>query len=349
MSLTSQLADPASPLSCFLDRVFPRLDSVAAKALAQLSPTPQAVPDRGTFTPWATTGTAIDHRLRLAFTPCAVPAAHQPETAIWCNPITTGIEIAADTAACHAADPRSSSRLHAAATQQASRRWQRIATLGQALAARLGQMAARTCPHENADLVLQDPDEAEMCRMCYAGAWFDELAHRPGEDHKILNFIGENDFKNLDEVLAVVPRRAIDDMVRLAGLAARSDLGVIRARIHPSEVTAGPLFAGGGDIGGADGDLIIAGTLIDIKTTMHPHRQLPAGLRQLLGYLLLDYDDWHAITGIGLYLARQGKLCTWELAELLPSLGTTTPLQILRSHCAEILRDSGEDSPVPAG
>lgn len=338
MSLTSQLPDPASPLSCFLDRVFPRLDSVTAQVLAELSPAPRAVPDRGTFTPWATTGTAIDHRLRLAFTQCAVPAAHQPETAIWCNPITTGIKIAEDNAACHAADPRSTSGSRIAATQQASLRWQRIATLGQALAVRLREMAARTRPHENADLVLPDPDEVEMCRMCYAGAWFDELARRPGEDHKILNFIGENDFRNLDEVLAAAPRQAIDDMLRLARLAARSGLGVIRTRIHPSEVTAGPLFAGGADVGGADGDLIIAGTLIDIKTTMHPHRQLPAGLRQLLGYLLLDYDDWHAITGIGLYLVRQGKLCTWDLAELLPSLGTTAPLQILRSRCAEILR-----------
>ena len=63
---------------------------------------------------------------------------------------------------------------------------------------------------------------------------------------------------------------------------------------------------------------------------------------------MLDYDDWHAITGVGLYLARQGKLFTWELAELLPSLGATTPLEILRSRCAKVLRRSGGNGPVSA-
>ena len=76
-------------------------------------------------------------------------------------------------------------------------------------------MAARTSPHLNPHLALPDPDEAELCRLCYAAAWFDELAHRPGEEHKILSFIGANDFRNLDEVLAVVPRAAVEDMVML--------------------------------------------------------------------------------------------------------------------------------------
>jgi hypothetical protein len=190
-------------------------------------------------------------------------------------------------------------------------------------------MAARTHPHLNPHIALPDPDEAEFGRLCYAAAWFDELAHRPGEEHKILSFIGANDFKNLDDVLALVPRAAIEDLVTLVRVAARSDLAAMRARPSAAAVTTGPLFAGG-----ADGDLIVASILIDIKTTMHPARHLRCGIRQLLVYLLIDYSDEHAITGIGLYLARQGHMCTWELSELLPDLGATASLGTLRNGCA---------------
>ena len=75
VSLTSHLDDRASPLSRFLDHAFPRLDDVAAEALAQMPRTLRAAPDQGFHMPWTTIGTAIDHRLRLAFTPRALPGA----------------------------------------------------------------------------------------------------------------------------------------------------------------------------------------------------------------------------------------------------------------------------------
>jgi hypothetical protein len=78
--------------------------------------------------------------------------------------------------------------------------------------------------------------------------------------------------------------------------------------------------------------------LIDVKTTMHPARHVPAGIRQLLGYLLIDYTDQHSLTGIGIYLARQGELLAWKLRELLPRLGATTPLDVLRNCCMATLQ-----------
>jgi hypothetical protein len=337
VSLTSHLADRASSLSRFLDHAFPGLDEVAAVALAQMPRTLHAVPDQGSVIPWTTIGTAIDHRLRLAFTPSALPSANRG-SASSCNPIAVGIEIAAASAAHHAARADEPRCRDAANSQQTARRWERVAAIGQEVAARIGQLTARTHPHLNPHLPLPGPDEAELCRLCYAAAWFDELAHRPGEDHKILSFIGASDFKNIDDVLAVVPRSAVDDMLALVRVAAQSDLAALRPRSNLAPVTTGPLFTGGADVGAADGDLIIAGTLIDIKTTMHPARHLPAAIRQLLGYLLIDYNDEHAITGIGLYLARQGELRTWELSELLPALGATAPLGPLRNRCADMMR-----------
>jgi hypothetical protein len=338
MSLTSQLDDPASALSCFLDHTFPRLDEVSADTLTLLPARARAVPDHGSVVPWTTIGTATDHRLRLAFTPHALPGPSYAEPDRSCNPIAIGINIASSNQNHYAALAGTLSHQGGEKTRQAALQWERIAAFGRSLAARLRQTADRTRPHLNESLALPDPQEADLCRLCYAAAWLDELAHRPAEEHEILNFIGKSGFRNLDDILAVVPRLAVDDMAALVRLAARSDLAGLRTRTDPDAVTSGPLFPGGADVGGADGDLIIAGTLIDIKTTMHPARHVRAGIRQLLGYVLIDYTSQHTITGIGLYLARQAKMPTWELDELLPRLGATAPLEILRRQCAKTLR-----------
>jgi hypothetical protein len=80
-----------------------------------------------------------------------------------------------------------------------------------------------------------------------------------------------------------------------------------------------PTFAGSLDIGGADADLVVDGCLIDIKTTISP--QIKADyLYQLAGYLLLDYNDALQINSVGIYLARQGILFAWPVADFLQEL-----------------------------
>ena len=71
--------------------------------------------------------------------------------------------------------------------------------------------------------------------------------------------------------------------------------------------------------GGSDADLIVDGTLIDIKTTIKQEIK-PEWLWQVLGYTLLDYSDRYRINGIGLYMSRQGILCQWDLEEALQGL-----------------------------
>jgi len=77
-----------------------------------------------------------------------------------------------------------------------------------------------------------------------------------------------------------------------------------------------PTFAGSPDVGGADADLVIDGCLIDIKATVNPKLD-PDFLYQLAGYLLLDYDDQLHIDTVGIYMARQGMLFTWSVADFL--------------------------------
>ncbi len=102
-----------------------------------------------------------------------------------------------------------------------------------------------------------------------------------------------------------------------------------------------PNFDGSLDIGGADADLIVDGTLIDIKATI-TQKIRPDWLWQLLGYVLLDYSDHHRINSIGLYMARQGILFQWDLEEAMRGLCSGDPPSIeeLRNEFEEIVKAS---------
>lgn len=94
----------------------------------------------------------------------------------------------------------------------------------------------------------------------------------------------------------------------------------------------GPVFAGSGDIGGADADYILGGLLLDCKATKDPRRLGREEIYQLAGYLLLDYDNQFGIDQVGLYLSRQGGLITWDAADFLRRLGASVPLPQLRAQ-----------------
>ena len=111
--------------------------------------------------------------------------------------------------------------------------------------------------------------------------------------------------------------------------------------LHLSHVL-NPTFDGSIDVGGADADLIVDGLLIDIKATKRSSIELD-WLRQLLGYVLLDYSDQYGIGSIGLYLARQGILVQWNLDEVVEVLCTDKAssieeLRIQFKECAKELQ-----------
>ena len=92
-------------------------------------------------------------------------------------------------------------------------------------------------------------------------------------------------------------------------------------------VTTNPHFAGSAAIDGADADLIVDHQLIEIKTTV----KATLGrdwVWQLIGYLLLDWDDAHEISGRGLYSSRHGILVTWSLNEFLSHASKQQPRSV---------------------
>lgn len=141
---------------------------------------------------------------------------------------------------------------------------------------------------------LAPKDERRLCRACVILGRLEQIARsgrQPAGDDR------------LDDV----PNETIDEMVELLNLFVE----------HFSSELAGPsymnpTFEGSRLVGGADADMIVTGTLIDLKTT--DGQVAPAWwLRQLLGYALLDFSDTYAIDSIGFYFARQGHLSLTDL------------------------------------
>ena len=87
-------------------------------------------------------------------------------------------------------------------------------------------------------------------------------------------------------------------------------------RFAECRLPCGPTFDGSAFVDGADADLIVNRCLYDVKTTVNPHDRLPANIRQLIGYALLDWHDRYELERIGFYFARQGRWMDWPLERL---------------------------------
>ncbi len=143
---------------------------------------------------------------------------------------------------------------------------------------------------------------------------------------------------NLDvgSLLAVVPAYAVADLAGQVSLAVDA-LHSLRHDYPPRDVQTGITFAGSRDAGGADADLIIGDLLLDVKATANAAKAKREDFLQLVGYVLLDYDDRHGIAQVGLYLTRLGALIDWTVDDFLNLLGARRPLAELREMCAATL------------
>lgn len=173
---------------------------------------------------------------------------------------------------------------------------------------------------------LQPEDEELLDRHCYVLALLDEL-FRGG--YHIRSPLYDTPPHGLLELGA----NWSQDLATLYGL-----FWDKHRSLFDLPVTTNPHFAGSAAIGGADADLIIDNQLIDIKTTIKKTLRRE-WMWQLIGYLLLDWDDAHEISGLGLYSSRHGVLVTWPLNEFLVHAANQTPRTIagLRDEFREIV------------
>ena len=186
------------------------------------------------------------------------------------------------------------------------------------------------------------PDEAEerdLGRFCLVLAAFEVAFRNPPAWPP--PYFGDARPDSAPELLALVPDDWVEDAAALGSAFAER-----YPAWHGTGAVLNPTFAGSRDIGGADADLITDGCLWEIKTTKERGAR-GEWLRQLLGYVLLDYEDEHAIDRVGLLLPRQDTSFSWPVRELIAELSGRDDLDlpILRERfrrVCEALRVGGD-------
>ncbi|MEV7684038.1 hypothetical protein AB0O64_36715 [Streptomyces sp. NPDC088341] len=321
MSLTSGLHCPRTPLRRFLDRELsagprPLRENFRAQHTAQhiLFPPP------GVGTEAGTVGTAIDQRLRLAFTAAA--------------PVDLATLIGIETSGA------------------LGRHGLRMRAVGNELAARLTQ----TVHHLDLDNRDQPIDRAQdeeegLARLLLAAAWYQVAARTSiGFVYTPLFIAALEDPGSftLQRLLGLPHPDLVADVVSQLYKTADGPLDTLRTGTVPGDCTGGPTFAGV-DIS-ADADLVVDGLLLDFKSTRHPRHLSKQTAWQLLGYLLLDTPDRYRIDTLGLYLTRSAILASWPVDDYLALLGARRrDLTVLRTVLAELLAGCPADQiPVTA-
>jgi hypothetical protein len=318
MSLTSGLHSPRTPLRRFLDREL----SAGAKPLRENFRTQHTAldvlfPPPGVGTEAGTVGTAIDQRLRLAFT----AAAPVDEASL------SGIQLSGEFGG-----PMASGRMLAVGEE--------LVELLDAMVHGLA-LDARGQPLERA----QDEEEA-LARMLLAAAWYQVARRNPfGFTYTPLfnTALEEPEEFTLKRLLELPHQDLVDDVVNQVHKAAGSPLEFLRESTTPADCRGGPTFAGVALA--ADADLLVDGLLIDFKSTRDPDHLPKQTAWQLLGYLLLDTADRYRIDTVGLYLTRTAALVSWPVDDYLALLGTRRrKLPELRRVFGELLAGCEADT-----
>lgn len=162
-----------------------------------------------------------------------------------------------------------------------------------------------------------DVDAELLARGCWALALLTEAfrSMQAAATGPLSRFRGRT--VTADDLLALAPPAGLDQLARFREVFQSALLPQFASRTGPW--TLGPTFAGSALIGGADGDLIAAGLLLELKTSSK--LSLPVtDMLQVIGYALLDLDDAYQLDALGLFNARYGYLVTWNAASLLSDL-----------------------------
>jgi hypothetical protein len=156
-------------------------------------------------------------------------------------------------------------------------------------------------------------DELWINRLCYTLALYEQCYR----GFMILDWpiVGLGADASLDDVLDLCPVGVPEDIAAMIALYCETQSELLRAE----SLRLNPTFAASRLLGGADADLILDGTLFDVKTSKRVRPQRPE-LWQLAGYVLADLDDQHHVDAVGLYFARYGSSISWPLDEFFDRL-----------------------------
>lgn len=313
MSLTSHLKDSQSPVYQFMRERFPQTRAVVRECNKELANVETIRP--AMQVPYSTIGTALDYRIRYYFaeTPLDKLIAWQSMMNLISGNFMEG------------SSPQgmiSQRELQGQSSGVSEDVYEKMRDLDEpGFRNSLNKALQQLKPIGRR---LEREQEELLARYCIVLALFEEI-FRAGL-HPRSPLIFPSPKTTVNELLATAESHWVDDLCTLswAFYDEHSDLSSQRTTLNPT-------FDGSRDMGGADADLIVDGCLIDIKTTINP--KLSANwLYQLLGYVLLDYNDRYEIEKVSIYFARQQKLAEWSLESLLRNLSVNEapPLNELR-------------------
>lgn len=318
MSLTQHVEDKTSPIYHFFEERFPHVgelryaDVDGPPTVVDGPAGPMELTDLALFSPgsartlpavvegypWRDAGMAFDYRLRLELGPLDL------------------------------------------STTSAFRGWDdkmRRPLGGRASDSGWNQLATAVADHQHHQFAgpLNDDREHELGRLCGLLALFEQVYRMGGLlNPKAWQLPIWQAPRNapLGELLGLVDERVTADVAALIALARDRAPRLTQ----PSAFTGNPSFARSRDLGGADGDLVADGMLVEVKCVQTPLLGRRYGW-QLLGYLLADTDDRHAITSVGWYFARQGYLWSYPAQEFLNRLaGGQVRLEDARAEFAQV-------------
>ncbi len=311
MSLKRHIEDSKRPLSKFLRSQFPNHRSFLATARKKVREA--TIIRQSQAVPWDIVGTALDYRMRYYF---AVTSHEQlvaykgaryltgPQSQLmfmesdfrWSGSGNNRIEIAQEEGDVDSLKPEFRDLFDSL---------NRITQENSPIGTRLAQLR-----------------EDKLNRHCIVLAFLEQASRT----HRIDGVLNASRFSDARALLSIAESHWIDDLRELSWLFfdKYGDLSSLPFVLNPT-------FQGSSYVGGADADLIVDGTLIEIKCTIKNEIQ-PNWLMQVIAYVLLDFSDKYRISGIGIYMARHGLLFQWDLDELLAELcpGETPSTAYLR-------------------
>ncbi len=288
VSLTSHLADPASNVRAFLDRACPLWHFRHWARPAGIA-YPKVFDRIYTIAPleriaWGTVGSALNYRIGIYFT------APGLETSL----AYRGAQLLSGTGI------------------SASRRGGRMNVLHPRLvrdffSAFQCELIRAAGPGKRLD----GPDERLIARYCFVLAMFEAVARgaQPPEA-----FLALGSKPTVQDLLDVPYQLEVADLWKLSWA-----FHEVSKEMFTDKAVFNPIFDGSADVGGADADLLLGDCLVEIKASV-PGKVERSWLRQLTGYVLLDYSDAFKIRRVALYLARQAIWLTWPLTKLLPAV-----------------------------
>jgi hypothetical protein len=191
---------------------------------------------------------------------------------------------------------------------------------------------------------VDDLSTEELARGCWALSLFTEFYRALMISQSPLYALSKS--STIEDLLAVAPAGAVDQLRALIGLAQTELLPSLASR--SGMIAIGPTFEGSA-LMNADADLVVAGMLVEVKTALGHKRadgSRRSGLdsetiRQVLGYVLLDFSNEFEMADLAIYAARFGKLVTWPLLQLLCDLaGERIDLAAERATFKSILNET---------